>query len=257
MKKCFVIQPFDNDKFDKRYVDTFKPAIENADLESYRIDKDPSVRILIEDIEQNIKDSAICLADITIDNPNVWYELGYAFACGKDVVLVCSDERVGKFPFDIQHRQVLKYQTGSSSDFKLLEESITTRIKALLQTKKTVETLNTTPVVEREGLQSHEIAMIIIIAEYQFINGDNYSVYGLKEEMSKAGYTNIATGIGLRTLAQKGFLATSMESDNYNNGEYLACRLTNEGETWLLSNQDKLVMRSNKVKLGEDDDLPF
>lgn len=49
MDKCFVIQPFDNDKFDKRYQDIFKPAIDKAELDPYRVDKDLSVRIPIDD----------------------------------------------------------------------------------------------------------------------------------------------------------------------------------------------------------------
>ena len=78
MNKCFVIQPFDNNKYDKRFVDIFKPAIENFGLEAYRIDKDLSVRIPIDEIERNITESQICFAEITTDNPNVWYELGFA-----------------------------------------------------------------------------------------------------------------------------------------------------------------------------------
>ena len=39
MEKCFVIQPFDNDKFDKRFVDIFEPAIKKAEFDAYRIDK--------------------------------------------------------------------------------------------------------------------------------------------------------------------------------------------------------------------------
>jgi len=39
MEKCFVIQPFDNDKFDKRFVDIFEPAIIKAEFDAYRIDK--------------------------------------------------------------------------------------------------------------------------------------------------------------------------------------------------------------------------
>lgn len=78
MNKCFVIQPFDNDKYDKRFVDIFKPAIEKSRLEAYRIDKDLSVRIPIDEIQRNITESQICFTEITIDNPNVWYELGFA-----------------------------------------------------------------------------------------------------------------------------------------------------------------------------------
>ncbi|WP_211225001.1 hypothetical protein [Spirosoma spitsbergense] len=118
MRTCFVAQPFDGDKFDLRYSDVFEPAIKNAGLEPYRVDKDPSVEIPIEEIESRIKTAEIILVDITLDNPNVWYELGYAFACKKDVVMVCcSDERIGRFPFDIQHRSILPYKAGSRSNF--------------------------------------------------------------------------------------------------------------------------------------------
>jgi hypothetical protein len=74
---CFVIQPFDRGKFDKRYEDVFKPAIIEADLEPYRVDCDDCAQIPINAIEEKIKAAKICLADITLNNPNVWYELGY------------------------------------------------------------------------------------------------------------------------------------------------------------------------------------
>ena len=41
------------------------------------------------------------------DNPNVWYELGYAFATDRPVIMVCDDDRDGRLPFDIQHRAVI------------------------------------------------------------------------------------------------------------------------------------------------------
>jgi len=39
MTTCFVIQPFDSGKFDKRFMDVYKPAIEAAGLEAYRVDR--------------------------------------------------------------------------------------------------------------------------------------------------------------------------------------------------------------------------
>jgi hypothetical protein len=50
MDTCFVIQPFDKDKFDQRYTDVFEPAIKAAGLEPYRVDRDPTVTIPIERI---------------------------------------------------------------------------------------------------------------------------------------------------------------------------------------------------------------
>ena len=262
MDKCFVIQPFDKDKFDKRYDDIFKPAISNAGLEPYRIDNDLSVRIPIDDIEKGINECSICFAEITTDNPNVWYELGYAFACGKDVVMVCSEERVGKFPFDIQHRHVLTYKTASSSDFTDLGDKITRKIKAFQQNSRIVDTLQNTPVLPIEGLKSHEIAFLIFTIENQYTSEDSVGLYTLEHAMKKAGYADIATRIATRTLVNKGMIETFKNYDQ--NNEYYACRLTAEGENWILSNQDQFEFRADPVTLsppsavpGEEDDLPF
>ena len=178
-----------------------------------------------------------------MDNPNVWYELGYAFARKKDVIMVCDEGRQ-KFPFDIQHRLVIKYTTDSSSDYKTLEKSITKRIKALQATTKTVMQLNTSPVIETEGLKSHEIALLILMMETQLTAEETTGAYTLKNEMTKAGYTDIATSLGIRNLAKMDMIIVSKEYDNYNNsGEYVACRLTDKGENWILSNQDQLQFR--------------
>src|SRR2546422_5567219 len=167
MSTCFVIQPFDKGKFDKRYDDVFKPAIEKAGLEPYRVDRDPKVSIPIDEIENNIRNAAVCLADITTDNPNVWFELGFAIASKKDVVLVCSDERETKCPFDVHHRSIIKYSSESPRDFKSLEETATQRIQALLQKERGIEAIATieTPLKPTEGLSAHEIVALAVVMQ--------------------------------------------------------------------------------------------
>jgi hypothetical protein len=66
MSTCFVIQPFDGGKYDKRFEDVFRPAIETAGLEAYRVDRDPSVEVPIDSIEEGIRNAAVCLADIRL-----------------------------------------------------------------------------------------------------------------------------------------------------------------------------------------------
>lgn len=58
-------------------------AIETRGLIAYRADHDASVEVPIDAIEEGIRGAAICLADTTTDNPNVWYKLGFAFATGR------------------------------------------------------------------------------------------------------------------------------------------------------------------------------
>lgn len=261
MEKCFVIQPFDNDKFDKRFDDVYKPAIINADLEAYRIDRDPSTKIIIDDIEKGIIDSKFCLAEITTDNPNVWYELGFAFACNKDVVIICSDERVDKkLPFDIQHRHIITYKTGSLSDYQNLSTKITEKIKALQNTSKIIKKLHEVSIVETEGLKGHEVALLILIAENQITKTDTVSINSLKNQMRDAGYTDIATSIGIRSLIKNKLILSFTEIDSWNNNnEYNVCQLTDAGEEWILSNQEQLQMRKTEVQQPELTiaDIPF
>lgn len=260
MKTCFVIQPFDGDKFDKRFTDIFEPAIKESGYQAYRVDQDHSVTIPIEDIENKIRESEFCFAEISTDNPNVWYELGYAFACGKNIIMVCSEERSGKFPFDIQHRFIITYKTGSSSDFEDLSTRITSKIKATEHKNKTVEILQQIPIQETKGLKSHEIALLILLMENTISKDDYVSIYTLKLQMNKSGYTDVATSVGIRTLEKMKLLETFMQQDDLNNyQDFIACKLTENGENWVLDNQDKLEFRLDPFSFDNDKDyeLPF
>lgn len=112
MKHCFIMQPFDKGKFDKRYIEIIEPVVIECGYLPYRADRDESAEVLIDTIEKMITASEVCIAEITTDNPNVWYELGYAFAKNKKVIMLCSDERGNAdFPFDVRHRNILTYAT--------------------------------------------------------------------------------------------------------------------------------------------------
>src|SRR5437867_4055926 len=108
--RCCIFQPFDSGgPYDKRYEGVLAPAVKAANLEAYRVDKDPRATIPIETLHREIRSSTACVADITTDNPNVWYELGYAIASDKPTVIICSNQRGASRPFDIQHRQIIYY----------------------------------------------------------------------------------------------------------------------------------------------------
>lgn len=253
MGKCFVMQPFDHGVFDKRYDDIFEPAIKDAGLEPYRVDKDPSVSIPIDDIEAGIRRSELCLAEITTDNPNVWFELGFAIAVPKEVILVCSEERKTRFPFDVQHRNIIKYKTESSQDFQKLREKITQRVKALLKKQEEIGRVSKiSPVAETEGLSQHEMVALITVMQNSFISTEGVSAYSIKDDMNKAGFTDIAISLALKSLIQKDMLLQNYEQDQ-RGYEYPVYYVTSNGEQWLFDNQDKLVLREKSTQ----DDIPF
>jgi hypothetical protein len=251
MRKCFVIQPFDKGRFDKRYSDVFAPAIVNTKvLEPYRVDRDPAVSIPIEEIEKRIRESAVCLADITLNNPNVWYEVCFAFASKKEVVLLsCSSERDGRYPFDIQHRTVIDYPSDSPSDFTNLGVRITERLLAVVKRhdeRQTVAELS--PVKETAGLHAHEVAALIAVTEGT-IRDETVPGFTVKTSMNNAGYNDLAVGLSLKSLVRRKFLTarTETDSDGYNTTSFTAYALTDEGEGWLSANQERLELKSETV----------
>ena len=243
MATCFVMQPFDGGTFDKRYEDVFAPAIRDAELDPYRVDQDPKVSIPIQEIETGIRESQICLAEITQDNPNVWFELGYTIACEKEVILVCSDERTTRFPFDIQHRTIIKYTTTSISDFEKLKRQITARLKACLQKAETLTTVSEiSRLTKFEGLDQHEVVALAALAENLDHPNDNASTFQIKRDMEASGFTKIATTIALKSLLQKELLETDSYQDN-SGDYYTGYMLTDRGWTWILENKDKFVLQ--------------
>jgi predicted transcriptional regulator len=256
------MQPFDKGVYDKRYEDVFAPAITAAGLEPYRVDRDPGASIPIDEIQSGIRNSDLCLAEITTDNPNVWFELGYAIATSKEVVLVCSAERKTNFPFDVQHRNITTYKVESSRDFEELKENITKRIKGILAKEETLgRVADMPPIADTEGLAHHEMVALVTIAENIDSPSDKVSTYTVKEDMNRAGFTKIAVTLALTALLRKGMIQDQMETD-MNGNDFFVYSVSRKGLEWLLQNQARLVLRKQRdeaapLRQMPDDDVPF
>jgi hypothetical protein len=229
-------------------------------LEAYRVDQDPKVEIPIEAIEDGIRNAAICLADITTDNPNVWYELGYAFAAGKAVIMVCSYERPeGRYPFDIQHRTIIRYESDSPRDFEQLKANIKERIQALMKKGERLRELaESDPIAPQEGLSQPELAVLASLAGDAVLPDSSTSVFSLKHDVERAGFTSIGFSLGLRRLLSKGFVESIDELDEQHGEPYPAVRVTAPGWGWI---EENAHMFSVKKGLQENDDfdeeIPF
>lgn len=244
MATCFVIQPFDSGKFDKRFNDIYKPAIEAAGLEAYRVDQDPGVQVPIDSIEKGIRQAAVCLADITADNPNVWYELGFAYAASKPVVMVCSEERIGKkYPFDIQHRSIIPYLADAPSDFDKLRANLTAKIAAIVKQDAVLEKIaEESPITPVHGLSPPEVLVLAVIAGDVYLPDQATTVNSAKRAAERAGVTNMGFNLAVRRLLQKSFIR---EQDIYNdqdNESYAGLAIASLGWDWIDSNEAQFVL---------------
>lgn len=263
MGKCFVVQPFDGAAFDKRFDGVLAPAIARAGLTAYRVDRDPAASIPIEAIEAGLRDAEACVADVSLDNPNVWFELGYAIALGVPLVLICEASRREQFPFDIQHRQVVRYHTHSPSDFAALAEAIASRLVAVVERQSKVRFLAASPLTETEGLDPHEVSALVLIAEGDLDPDTAATGHQIKDDMRKLGFTEVAAVIAVKSLLKMGFVETT-EVSAFNNATYVAHRLTDTGIEWLQANKASLSLRTQRGQQGADEsfedfpeDLPF
>lgn len=244
MSTCFVIQPFDGGTYDKRFKDVYEPAIRAAGYEAYRVDQDPSVSVPIESIESGIRAAVVCLADITVDNPNVWYELGFAFAAGKPVVMICNmaERATKKFPFDIQHKAVIIYKAESSSDFDSLKAEITAKITAYVNKDVALQLMSDTEAVSPvAGLSPAEVRVISILAG-GFSPHSGTSIYNAKQDADRGGLTSVGFNLGMRRLMVKDFIKETTIQEDVHSDPYSALELTDKGWDWIEANSGMFVL---------------
>ena len=106
----FVIIPFD-EKFDEVFVKGIKPIynkIPGVDLIVSKANEKLKGLDFVRHIHQHMHDTNFCIADITDHNPNVLYEIGFAQAIEKKVIII-RKEGV-KIPVDLSDRYIIDYK---------------------------------------------------------------------------------------------------------------------------------------------------
>jgi hypothetical protein len=218
MARCFVAQPFDAAEFDKRYDQVYETAIRDAGLEPYRVDRDPRASIPVDTMIAEIRACAAFFVDISADNPNVWFEFGLAIAFGQDVCIVCSEGRT-KFPFDVQHRQILRYKTDAPGDFVDLQGRITARLKAIVEQQTSLEFVeNKLSQIEHFGgdLSDAEIIALTVIGNESRFLDQHATTWSVYTEMEKAGFNNVGTSVAFRRLLRRDFIGQGTDTDHNN-----------------------------------------
>lgn len=104
-------QPID---FNRIYLELIKPALEDAGFEVFRADEETRAGDIRTDMFQELLAADLVVADLTLDNPNVWYELGVRHALrARGVVLVQGPRSTS--PFDIYTDRKLRYGVAAGA----------------------------------------------------------------------------------------------------------------------------------------------
>jgi hypothetical protein len=134
-KMCFVIMPFgaegsqSRSEFDKVYTFVIKKAVEESGLGYHCIRADDVMKPnnIIKDIAHKIYNANVVIADLSNQNPNVFYELGVRHALvGRTIIIA---QRMSDVPFDLQGLRTIIY---NPNDLLSVDQAIT-RIRDFLR----------------------------------------------------------------------------------------------------------------------------
>lgn len=115
--KAFIVMQF-TEEFNSLYTEVIKPICEDYGYEVVRADNIYTNTQLIQDITTALRESSLVLADITPDNPNVYYEVGFAHALDKPTILLCDRARE-RLPFDVSGFRCIFYENSISGKAKV------------------------------------------------------------------------------------------------------------------------------------------
>lgn len=116
--RAFVATQF-TAPFDRIWDQVIRKAAEAEGFNPIRIDEVVGPNPILADIKRHVAEAAVVIAEITPLNANVFYELGYADALNKPLVLVAQAGT--KLPFDIQGYRTVFYEDVIGGEVRLAD----------------------------------------------------------------------------------------------------------------------------------------
>jgi len=188
---CFVISPIGkpgterHTKFKEVLEYIIKSAVKNSgyNLQVLRADDIDRAGSFIKDILESLYDSYVVIADLTEQNPNVFYELGVRHALSPRTILIAQS--IDDIPSDLREYRTIVYDTSAkgAADFS-------TRLKKFLSEMRKEPERPDNPVLDRIGsIFENRVAMLE--AQKQQLKNDLSSVLqkGVPKQKKTSGTT--------------------------------------------------------------------
>jgi hypothetical protein len=149
-----VLMPFAKE-FNDVYTFGIKGAAEDVGAYAERIDEQTFQEGILDRIFNQISKADVIVADMTGQNPNVFYEVGYAHALNKIVILITRDANA--IPFDLKHRQHIVYPGEIGTLRPMLKDQLTWAIGEARRRQQTKRIFRVT--ASRIGIEIPEMSV--------------------------------------------------------------------------------------------------
>jgi len=107
-KSAFVAMPF-AEEFEDVYQFGIYTAIRRCGYICEKVDESVFAGSIVDRIMDGIKSAQFVVADLTLEKPNVYLEVGYSWGMNKPVILVAREGQ--RLHFDLSHHKCLFYKT--------------------------------------------------------------------------------------------------------------------------------------------------
>jgi CheY-like chemotaxis protein len=124
-QSCFVSMPFGASG--RELYSVIKKCVEAAGYRCVRVDEQAFTKSILDKIFEEITGAKIMIFVATGQNPNVFYEAGYAVAQSKEVITITNEFE--NLPFNVRARNALRHGT----DLGLLEAPLITKLVSLTE----------------------------------------------------------------------------------------------------------------------------
>lgn len=107
---AFVVMPFSSE-FDDVYKLGIKEVCAELDVHAERLDEQIFQENMLDRIYKEISRADLLIADMSQKNPNVYFEVGYAYGINQNVLHLTNDS--DQIPFDLKHYPYIVYENIS------------------------------------------------------------------------------------------------------------------------------------------------
>ncbi len=260
---CFVIQRFDGGVYDRRYRETFAPAIEAGGAKPVRADEVLGTTPVIEKIEAGLRNATIAFADVSEDNPNVFLELGFALSLNVPTVIACDKSKRTKLPFDISHRPVIFYSTEAQSDFDKMSLDIRENVKVAISEATTRGFKGNTDIEISQSVEQEDDvkrACLMELLDQDLRDPHGSTLWALQKKVVSPGINERMVSLAISKLIADGLAEKNELYDRESEEQYVAVRLTEQGHKLLLRSYATLMKNEQAGFTSgrfSDDDVPF
>ncbi|MDO7173835.1 hypothetical protein [Mariniflexile sp. AS56] len=125
-KNAFVIMSFNDDPNLEDAFDSFKTVCNrfSPKYNCQRMDEITDIKKITPEMLNNIRNSAFVIVDLTFERPNVYYELGYADALEKPIIVTARKETI--IHFDAKDFPILFWESQ-----KVLKQELLKRVQQI------------------------------------------------------------------------------------------------------------------------------